>query len=88
MNREQRIPDGGMYQEWMSLIDLLERDKAEELEILTTNKRWRELQSYEAESMGYNEHSEWSVKETDVLILIDDIYLVYLNKDDYQLSVR
>ena len=82
MNRELIIPAGGMYQEWMSLIDLLEKDKAEELERLASNNGWREVQPCEAESMGFNELIEWSVKEIDTLVLIDDNYLVCLNKSD------
>ena len=83
MNSELRIPAGGMYQEWMSLIDLLDQDKAVELERLAANNGWREVQPYEAESMGFNELVEWSVKETDILALIDENYLVCIPKNLY-----
>lgn len=35
---ELRISAGGMYQEWNSLIDLLEQDKAKELEVLAADQ--------------------------------------------------
>ena len=82
MNSKLRIPAGGMYQEWMSLIDLLEQDKAEELERLAVNNGWREVQPEEAESMGFEELVNWSKPETDVLVLVGDNYLVCLNKSD------
>ena len=76
MNRKLTIPAGGMYQEWDCLIDLLEQDKARELEKLASDSGWREVKPNEAESMGFNELVEWSVAETDVLVLIDDNFLV------------
>ena len=83
MNRELIIPAGGMYQEWDCLIDLLEQDKATELEKLASDSGWREVNPNEAESMGFNELVEWSVAETDVLVLIDDNYLVCIPKKLY-----
>ena len=56
-----------MYQEWDCLIDLLEQDKATELEKLASEGGWREVKPSEAESMGFNELVEWSLPETDVL---------------------
>ena len=67
MNKELTIPAGGMYQEWDCLIDLLEQDKAKELEKLAYEGGWREVKPSEAESMGFNELVEWSLPETDVL---------------------
>ncbi len=43
MNKELTIPAGGMYQEWDCLIDLLEQDKATELEKLASEGGWREV---------------------------------------------
>ena len=83
MNRELTIPTGGMYQEWNHLIDLLEQDKARELEKLASDNGWREVKPNEAESMGFNELVEWSVAETDVLVLIDDNFLVCIPKKLY-----
>ena len=83
MNREFTIPAGGMYQEWDCLIDLLEQDKATELEKLASDSGWREVNPNEAESMGFNELVEWSVAETDVLVLIDDNFLVCIPKKLY-----
>ena len=83
MNRELKIPAGGMYQEWDCLIDLLERDKATELEALASSNGWREVCLNEAYDMGFNELVEWSVAETDVLVLIDDNYLVCIPKKLY-----
>ena len=80
MNSELRIPAGGMYQEWMSLIDLLEPDKAEELERLAANNGWREVQPKEALDMGFEELVNWSKPETDVHVLVGDDYFVCLNK--------
>lgn len=82
MNSELRIPAGGMYQEWMSLIDLLDQDKAVELERLAANNGWREVQPKEALNMGFEELVNWSKYETDVLVLVGDDYLVCLNKSD------
>lgn len=82
MNSGLRIPTGGMYQEWMSLIDLLEQGKAEELEGLAANKGWREVQPSEALDMGFEELVNWSKPETDVLVLVGDDCLVCLNKRD------
>ena len=82
MHSELRIPAGGMYQEWMSLIDLLDQDKAVELERLAANNGWREVQPKEALNMGFEELVNWSKYETDVLVLVGDDYLVCLNKSD------
>lgn len=83
MNRELKIPAGGMYQEWDCLIDLLEQDKAKELEALASSNGWREIHPNEAADMGFNELVEWSVAETDVLVLIDDNFLVCIPKKLY-----
>lgn len=80
MNKELTIPAGGMYQEWDCLIDLLEQDKATELEKLASDSGWCEVKPSEAESMGFNELVEWSLPETDVLVLIDENYLVCIPK--------
>ena len=78
------IPAGGMYQEWSFLIDLVEDDTAKTLEQLANTKGWREVQAYEAKDMGFGELAEWSVPETDALVLIDDNYLVCLHKGDLE----
>ena len=83
MNNDLKIPSGGMYQEWDCLIDLLEQDKATELEKLASDSGWREVKPSEAESMGFNELVEWSLPETDVLVLIDENYLVCISKKLY-----
>ena len=72
-----------MYQEWDCLIDLLEQDKATELEALASSNGWREVHPNEANNMGFNELVEWSVSETDVLVLIDDNFLVCIAKKLY-----
>jgi hypothetical protein len=48
MDAKLNIPSGGMYQEWMSLIDLVEEDTAKKLEMLAANDGWREVQPKEA----------------------------------------
>ena len=83
MIRELTIPAGGMYQEWECLIDLLEQDMATELEKLASDSGWREVKPSEAESMGFNELVEWSLPETDILVLIDENYLVCIPKKLY-----
>ena len=75
------IPAGGMYQEWSCLMDLVEEDTAKILEQLANTNGWREVQSDEAKEMGFGELADWSVPETDVLMLIDDNYLVCLSKE-------
>jgi len=77
-----KIPAGGMYQEWSCLMDLVEEDTAKALEQLANTKGWREVQASEAKDMGFDELVEWSVPETDALVLIDDNYLVCLHKGD------
>jgi hypothetical protein len=80
------IPAGGMYQEWCCMMDLVEEDTAKTLELMANTKGWREVQVEDAKEMGFGELAEWSVPETDVLVLIDDIYLVCLHKDDVMLN--
>lgn len=77
------IPIGGMYQEWMSLIDLVEEDTAKKLNEIATKDGWREVQPKEALNMGFEELVNWSKPETDVLVLVGDDYLVCLNKNDF-----
>lgn len=77
------IPTGGMYQEWMSLIDLVEEDTAKKLNEIAAKDGWREVQSKEALDMGFEELANWSKPETDVLVLVGDDYLVCLNKNDF-----
>ena len=76
------IPIGGMYQEWMSLIDLVEEDAAKKLNEIATKDGWREVQPKEALNMGFEELVNWSKPETDVLVLVGDDYLVCLNKEE------
>jgi hypothetical protein len=80
--RNIKIPTGGMYQEWSCLMDLVENDTAKFLEQLATTNGWREVGASEAKEMGFGELAEWSVPETDALVLIDDNYLVCLHKCD------
>lgn len=77
------IPIGGMYQEWMSLIDLVEEDTAKKLNEIAAKDGWREVQPKEALNMGFEELVNWSKSETDVLVLVGDDYLVCLNKNDF-----
>ena len=85
-NTNLSIPAGGMYQEWSCLMDLVEEDTAKALVQLANTKGWREVQAYEAKDMGFGELAEWSVPETDALILIDDNFLVCLHKSDLIMS--
>jgi len=83
MNGEKiTISSGGMYQEWSCMMDLVEEDTAKTLELLANTKGWREVQACEANDMGFGELVEWSVPETDALVLIDENYLVCMHKDD------
>ncbi len=75
------IPAGGMFQEWMHLIDLVDEDSAEMLNQLVATKGWREVRAKEAFDMGFEELANWSRPETDVLVLVGDDHLVCLNKD-------
>ena len=61
-------------------MDLVKEDTAKTLEQLANTKGWREVQVEEANEMGFGKIAEWSVPETDVLVLIDDNYLVCLHK--------
>lgn len=82
MNRTDiTIPTGGMYQEWMSLIDLIEEDTAQHLNNLAAIKGWRVISPEEALEMGFEELVDWSRPETDVLVLVDNEYLVCLKKE-------
>ena len=71
-----------MYQEWECLMDLVEEDIANKLERLANTKGWRKVQINEAKEKGFCELAEWSVPETDVLVMIDDDFLVCLHEDD------
>lgn len=87
MNRHLSIPAGGMFEEWDCLIDLVEEDTAKWLENLAQNKGWREVKHEEVVNVGFDELLDWSVPETDILVLIGNEYLVCLNKNDYLSSV-
>ena len=83
MNTYLTRPTGGMYQEWMSLIDLVEEDTAKKLNEIAVKDGWREIQPKEALDLGFEELVNWSKPETDVLVLVGDDYLVCLNKNDF-----
>ena len=80
------IPAGGMYQEWMSLMDLVEDDTAKRLNEVAAKDGWREVQPKEALDMGFEELVNWSRPETDVLVLVGDDYLVCLNKQTLKVA--
>ena len=86
MNSKLTIPIGGMYQEWMSLIDLVEEDIARKLESLANTEGWRETRPKEAIDMGFEELVNWSQPQTDMLVLVADNYLVCLNKKDLSVN--
>ena len=75
-----------MYQEWSSLIDLVDVDTAKSLERLANLKGWCEIQAFEAKEMGFEELVEWSNSETDRLVLIDNNYLVCMLKSDFSMN--
>ncbi len=75
------IEAGGMYQEWMSLIDLVEEGTAKKLNVIAAQDGWREVLPNEALDMGFEELVNWSKPETDILVLVGDSYLVCLPKD-------
>ena len=81
------IPVGGMYEEWGCLIDLVDEDTAKWLNEMSLCKGWREVKREEVADMGFDELLDWSVPETDVLVLVGDEYLVCLNKRDFQSSI-
>ena len=80
MKTSLTIPTGGMFQEWMSLIDLVEEDTAKMLNEVATKEGWREVKPKEALDMGFEELVNWSQPEVDVLVLVGDDYLVCLPK--------
>lgn len=80
MKKELKIPMGGMYQEWMCLIDLIEEETVNQLEALAVENGWREVEPNEALNMGFDELVSWSHSETDSLVLVGDKYLVCLPK--------
>ena len=86
MNTHLTIPAGGMYQEWMSLIDLVEEDTAKKLNEIATKEGWHEVQPKEALDMGFEELANWSKPENDVLVLVGGDYLVCLNKKDLSVN--
>ena len=83
MTKASIIPAGGMYQEWMSLIDLVEEGTAKKLNEIATKDGWREVQPKEALDMGFEELVNWSKPETDILVLVGDDFLVCLTKNDF-----
>ena len=80
------IPTGGMYQEWCCLSDVVEEATARKLEALASEKGWRIIDRNEAVKSGFEELANWSVPETDILVFIDENYLVCLSKKDFQTS--
>lgn len=73
MNTKLIIPVGGMYQEWMNLIDLVEEDTVKKLnEVVVTE--------------GFEELVNWSKPETDLFVLVGDNYLVCQNKSNFSIS--
>lgn len=70
-----------MYQEWMSLMDLVEEETAKKLNEMAAKDGWREVQPKEALDMSFQELMNWSKPETDALVLVSDDYLVCLNKE-------
>ena len=86
MVRNLKIVPGGMYQEWSCLIDLVDAETAKSLERLANLKGWRVLKFSEAKEMGFEELVEWSVPETDRLVLIDNNYLVCMHKSDFPMN--
>ena len=80
MIAELKIPKGGMYQEWMCLIDLIEAKTANQLEALAVKNGWREIQPKEALDMGFEELVDWSRPDTDKLVPIGNDTLVCLSK--------
>lgn len=72
-----------MYQEWMSLIDLVEENTAKKLNEIAAKDGWRKVQPKEALDMGFEELVNWSKPEIDVLVLVGDDNLVCLNKNDF-----
>ena len=70
-----------MYQEWMSLIDLVEEEITKRLNEVAAKDGRREVHPLEALDMGFEELVNWSRSETDVLVLVGDDYLVCLNKE-------
>lgn len=87
MDKLIKIPVGGMYEELGCLIDLVEEDTAQWLESIAQSKGWREVKREQVANMDFDELLNWSVPDTDVLVLIDNEYLMCLNKNDYLLSV-
>lgn len=88
MNRQLTIPTGGMYEEWDCMMDLVEEETAKWLEEMAQSKGWREVNRDEVANMGFDELLDWSVPQTDVLVLIGNEYLVCLNKEEYLSSLN
>lgn len=82
-NSKLTIPAGGMYQEWMILMDLVEDETAKRLNEVAALDGWRKVQPQEALDMGFEELVGWSRPETDILVLVGDDYLVCMNKEDF-----
>ena len=80
------IAAGGMYQKWMRLIDLVEKDTAKKLNYIATKNGWRIVLPSEALNMGFEELVNWSKPETDVLVLAGEDYLVCLNRSDFSIN--
>lgn len=83
-NKSITIPAGGMYQEWMCLINIVDEDTANRLNEVAVVDGWREIQPKEALDMGFEELVNWSKPNTDVLVLVGDDHLVCLNKNDFR----
>lgn len=77
-----------MYEEWDCLMDLVEEDTAKCLEEMAQEKGWREVNRNEVVNMGFDELLDWSIPQTDILVLIGNEYLVCLNKEEYLSSLN
>jgi hypothetical protein len=86
MNIKPTFPVGGMYQKWMSLIDLVEENTVPKLNEIAVKYGWREVQPKEAMDMGFEELVNWSKPETDILVLVGDDFLVCLNNSDFSIN--
>lgn len=83
-----KIPTGGMYQEWMCLMDLVGKKTANKLNELATEYGCHQVHPNVALGMGFGELVDWSKPETDVLVMVGDDYLVCLKKNDFAANIN
>ena len=75
------IEEGYCYQVLNRLLDVTTATKANMLMKIAKNSSVEELDVQEAYQRGFDELADWTIPETDLLYLIDNLILVCLPRE-------